>query len=202
MTRWHRILEGRDVVCMASGPSLTMEDVELVRKWRVNTGGRVIVTNTTFRCALWADILFAMDRRWWAVYLDEARRDFQGALATSSGSMCRQGWKTVQSELRKFKPFCNSGTAAISLALRAGATRVIMLGYDCQRTGGAVHHHGNHPKPLGNAGSLLKWPAYFRMLKASFPKASIVNASRETSLDMFIKMPLELALRTQEEKAA
>ena len=55
---------GRTVVCIASGPSLTAEDCELVRE----SGCPVIVTNTTFRLCPWADMLYAFDRPWWNHY--------------------------------------------------------------------------------------------------------------------------------------
>src|SRR5690606_36428084 len=91
----------RTVVCIASGPSLTADDVETVRRWRQEAQGEhagagqdasaggpdrewaggpvgVVVTNTTFRAAPWADVLYAMDRAWWLRYLDEVRKAFTG----------------------------------------------------------------------------------------------------------------------------
>jgi hypothetical protein len=62
------------VVCIASGPSLTAEDVERVRA----AGHPVIVTNTTFRLAPWADVLFGMDSKWWKEYHKEVDSVFTG----------------------------------------------------------------------------------------------------------------------------
>lgn len=192
MSRWHQLLGGRDVVCMASGPSLTKEDTRKIMHWRQAAEDRaVIVTNTTFRLAPWADVLYAMDRRWWMVYMDEIKETFKGQLATNSGSMCRMGWKTVQSEVRKFKPYGNSGAAALSLALKCNARRVVLLGYDCKRIAGKVHHHGDHPKGLGNAKSMPNWPHQFGQLRRDFPKAEVLNASRDTDLKVFPLVRLE-----------
>ena len=44
---------------IASGPSLTKEDVDAVR------GLNVIVINTSYWLAPWADILYACDGHWW-----------------------------------------------------------------------------------------------------------------------------------------
>src|SRR5690348_256930 len=53
---------GSHVVCIASGPSLTADQCEQVRKWRQEETQeqekrRVIVVNTTYQIALWADAL-------------------------------------------------------------------------------------------------------------------------------------------------
>lgn len=70
------------------------------------------------------------------------------------------------------------------------------MGYDCQKTGGQAHHHGDHPKTLGNAGSLNKWPPMFRHLANDMTKAgvTVINASRTTALAVFERQPLEQAL--------
>lgn len=196
MTRpWQELFEGTEVVCIASGPSLTKADVELVRQWRAAAEDRrVIVTNTTFRLALWADVLYAMDRVWWRQYRKEAEQTFEGVFATNSRSMEAHGMKTVQRSLRKFKPYQNSGAAAISLACKAGAQRVIMLGYDCQHTGGKRHWHGDHPRGMGNAKSVNNWGAHFKAVRRDFANANIVNATRTTALTVFPKEQLENAL--------
>lgn len=69
-----------------------------------------------------------------------------------------------------------------------------MLGYDCQRTGGKVHWHGDHPKGLGNAGSMPKWPQQFAKLKAAMAGVEIINCSRETALTCFTRGDLETCL--------
>lgn len=192
---------GRDVVCIASGPSLTRADVELVR----SSGLPAIVCNTSFRLAPWADALFAFDFKYWGTvdpstgisYLEETARDFRGL------RYCR-------SELAKSLPgliscfgrpwfwgFGNSGICAVTLAQAAGARRAILLGYDCKLgADGSPHWHGKHPEPRTNCVSLPKWPEQFRRL-AKLSKARgfrVVNATRDTALECFARMPLEDAL--------
>lgn len=86
----------------------------------------------------------------------------------------------------------NSGAGAMIAASLMGATRIIMLGYDCKKND-KVHWHGDHPAPLGNAHSINKWPAQFRKA-AKHIKCEVVNASRDTALDMFERINLEDAL--------
>ena len=80
------------------------------------------------------------------------------------------------------------------MAVKAGASRVILLGYDCQKTGGQVHWHGDHPEGLGNAGSMPKWAKQFEALAASVNGVEVINCSRDTALRAFPRMSLEDAL--------
>lgn len=144
--------------------------------------------NTSFRAAPWADVLYAMDIKWWEVHLEEARRAFAGRMVNP--------WRHMRGVERvKFNHCRNSGAGAIALAAHWGARRIVMLGYDCQRTGGRSHWHGDHPAGLGNAGSLGRWPSIFQQLARSLAgRVAVINATRETALTCFERQPLSLAL--------
>lgn len=136
----------------------------------------------------WADALYGHDLKWWKHYDARIRETFKGDCVTG-------GCKWNGAELHPVPLYQNGGCGAISLAIHRGARRVILLAYDAQKTGGQVHHHGNHPKGLGNAGSMSTWPKLFRKLAMTLGKrAEIVNASRETALDMFPRIDLETAI--------
>jgi hypothetical protein len=187
-SRWHT------VVCLASGPSLAADDVERVRAWRSEEaqGRAVIVANTTFRLAPWADVLYAMDRKWWEVHVGEVDAVF-------AGERCTRGklpGRFRATHLQHMEHFNNSGAAAISLAAYRGAKRVLMLGYDCQRTGGKAHWHGDHPKGMGNAGSMNKWATSFGDLARALAGrgVEVINCTRETALTCFPRATLEHSL--------
>lgn len=192
---WEGRWIGRTVVCIASGPSLIEEDAETVRA----SGHPTIVTNTTFRMCPWADALVAFDCRWWQVHSREVRETFTGRTLTfcPKGAAARWGVETTLHREDWIDSFGNSGTAAISLAIATGASRVVMLGYDCQKTGGRTHWHGDHPRTLGNAISMPGWPKLFRKLAAwaEARRVPVMNASRETALTCFPRVTLEDALR-------
>lgn len=179
-------------VCLASGPSLTVEDVEAVRQWRQGAEDRlVVVANSTFRAAPWADALFAMDTQWWMRHREEVDRVFRGAKYTTSSI-----WLTVgATKLPKpFKHFFNSGAAAISLAERLGATRIALLGYDCQHApDGRTHWHGSHPDGLGDAATIKRWPERFEQLAKTL-RVPVVNCSRQTALKCFERGDIETFL--------
>lgn len=183
---------GRTVCCIASGPSLTVEDCDAVRA----AGLPTIVTNTSFRIAPWADLLFGFDLKWWREHMAEVDRVFKGRRLTMSKlgvkfeveTCYAQGW---------FRGFGNSGACSISIAVAAGATRILLLGYDCGfAPDGRKHWHGDHPKGMSNCASLQNWPKQFAMVAdhARKHRAQVINCSRSTALTCFERQPLEQAL--------
>ena len=190
---------------MASGPSLCAEDAKLVRQWRKETGGTVCVVNTTFRMAPWADVLYACDGGWWRVYGDEVLEKFQGRKycyadisrkynATKINGIAGVGGLNPKPD--HINTGGNSGHQAIHLARNEGAKRVILLGFDFAFTGGQAHWHGNHPQPLGNAGSIKTWVPHMRKLAADLKAegVEVINSSRHTALDCFERRDLTDAL--------
>lgn len=182
---------GRSVACIASGPSLTAEDCELVRAACVPT----VVTNTTFRTCLWADALFAFDPSWWRAYLPEIRETFRGRLFSQTLSPMRG--VTCTRAVALWRPWPNSGACAVSLAIASGAARVVMLGFDCGFDGKRKHHHGDHPAPLPNCDSMPRWPRQFERLAryAEARAVPVLNATRTTALEHFPRADLSDALR-------
>lgn len=184
---------GYEVFCLASGPSLTPEDVEIVRQWRERSSGRrVLVVNTTYQAARWADALYAMDHGWWRRYWKDVSKTFTGQ---AYSSMCVMPLaKTISmGRHRDFKPVKNSGADAIQLAVWHGASTVYLLGYDCQHDKGKTHWHGSHPRPLGDARKVAEWPELFLQVRKS-TKVPIINCTRQTALRMFDRMKLEDAI--------
>lgn len=184
MQRW------REVVCIASGPSLAAEDCEAVQRWRATSRERgVIVTNNTFQMCPWADVLYGLDKGWWSKYLREVRRIFAGERVSPHaipGVQQEKAWLGREPT--------NSGTAAIAQAAWWGARRVILLGYDCQHTGGRRHWHGDHPEGLRNADGVALWPDEFAAILPRIAGVEVINASRETALELFPRISLEKAL--------
>jgi hypothetical protein len=179
---------GRKVACLASGPSLTPEDCEAAR----SSGRAVIVTNSTFRLASWADALYGFDSQWWRVNLADVRRDFAGRLFTQ-GLSPPKGVTCCRLD-PKFRSFGNAGANAVSLAIAMGAVNIVMLGYDCARgTNGEAHHFGDHPAPLRNCDTMPRWPAQFARLAVYAERrgANVWNASRATALQAFPRIALE-----------
>ncbi|MBS0430508.1 MAG: hypothetical protein JSR41_24745 [Proteobacteria bacterium] len=148
------------------------------------------MTNTTFRACPWADVLYALDRAWWDKHLGEARQVFAGLLVSPQKV---PGGERVVNWVPRDRT--NSGAMALVLAAYWGARRIVMLGYDCQHTGGKTHWHGSHPRGLGDAHGAAHWPAQFRTISVRLAGVEVVNASRVSALDMFKRTTLDEALQ-------
>lgn len=154
-----------------------------------------MVANTSFRAAPWADALFAMDLAWWRQYGNEARSVFRGSFHSTCGAVASEfNIRPVSVNSKLMQAHGNSGAGAMMLAFYAGARRVIMLGYDCQHTGGAKHWHGDHPPKLGNANRPEMWERGFAKVAHDLEGIEVINASRTTALTCFPQMDLEDAL--------
>ena len=175
------------MVCIASGPSLTAADCELVHA----AGHPAVAVNTSFRLALWADVIFAHDQRWWAAYGAEVEKTFKGRKMSvhtkNVESLYNCGW---------FPQAANSGACAVYVAIAAKAAKVVLIGYDCQRRGQQTHWHGDHPGRMSNGASIRAWPKQFEAVATAAKRAEVrvVNASRETALTCFPLVALEAAL--------
>ena len=131
-----------------------------------------------------------MDEAWWRHYIDEVKDTFTGERVSHG----------VRRDVQRIRtPYFrqagqNIGAGAIALAHHFGARVVYLLGYDCQRTGGKAHWHGDHPAGLGNAGSVDKWPGQFQELAKHLGRINVINCSRETVHTVFPRRPLHEVL--------
>ena len=214
---WDGLLwDGATVVVIGSGPSLTIEQTQAVRDWRwggdtVATDRKVIVINTSFRLAPWADVLYACDSVWWnakepgskTTYYEEALTLFnKDSLWTQDrGAANELGLRYVQSVnargLSK-KPGVihqgnNSGYQAVNLAYIAGAKRIILLGFDMRGS----HWHGDHPPPLSSTLPHITWINNFSPLARELKDAGIevLNATPKSALKYFPMVTLDEVLK-------
>lgn len=179
---------GATVACIASGPSLTPKDCAAVAAARVRT----ITTNDSVKAAAFADIALAADHGWWQQHMHEMPPG-------------PQKWTCSYAAYREFPqlslfrtnlPTRNTGAKAIELAIHLGATRVILLGFDCSLKAG-VHWHGPHERTSNPEASLMpEWAGHFELM-ARFAQergVEVINCSRDTALTCFPRVALEEAL--------
>ena len=190
---WRGRWQDRTVFVLASGPSLTPEDVASVRTYAEANDCPVVVTNTTYRLAPWADVLFFYDSRWWSAHGEAVLRDFPGQIVT----VCElTHHRMLNLRKQSFNAYKNSGGGAISFAMYAGVKRVVTLGLDGQPAAdGRQHWHAPDPV-LGDATGLsLFLPCFPALAKdAAQQGVEIVNASRQTAITCFQRRPLEAIL--------
>lgn len=149
-------------------------------------------------------MLYACDGEWWDAHHEKASAGFAGELWTQDP----QAWKRhhVNRVEGAHEPGLgrsrihfggNSGYQAVNLAFLRGARRIVLLGFDMQRgPAGESHWHGDHPGGLNRSLPVHAWLDAFPQLALDLAREGVrvLNASRQTALDCFVQVPLEVAL--------
>ena len=133
--------------------------------------------------------MFAIDKAWWDIYIQNIYKTFDGAKII--GNPSPKGYNLTSAT--DMGCYGNSGIGAISLAIKFGAKKIILLGYDCGITNNKTHWHGDHVAGLDNARRIDEWPILFDKFAANV-NTPIINATRTTALKTFPIMSLEDAL--------
>lgn len=201
MVRAETLWPGATVFCVASGPSLTVDDLAAVKG-----RGRFIAVNDAIRIVPWADVLYSSDRGWWRRSpeaktfaglkygigskpgeADQVKHDPDVRVLRNTGE---SGLETDPSGLKTGR---NSGTAAINLAVHLGASQILLLGYDMGRLNGRAHFF---EAPVGVSSPY----ADFRKLTAALVKplnalgVRVYNCSPQSHLTCFPKVTMAEAL--------
>ncbi len=167
-------------VVMASGPSMTAEDADLIRRWRDGHERRVITVNTTYQRLPEADVIYAYDPAWWSDHI-EAAQETDAELWSASSESCRL-FGINQAHLRLLSG--GSGTQAARLALTEFlAGEVFLVGFDMQHTGADEHWHLAHPAHYPKNSDYSEWRSVLNELAIEF-KGRLFNASRESALNI------------------
>lgn len=214
---------GDTVVIIGGGPSVTKEDVELVRVARRDKHVRCIAVNDAYLLAPWADVQYAADARWhkWHTQgiarLDMTAGQVRDAWRSFMGQKCsieaddqevfayedvyvlrnrdhpNQGWG-LSTDPRALATGRNSGFQALNLATLAGASRVLLLGFD-GKPGDQAHWFGEHPAPTPVSAYELYREAMSRAeLDLSRLGVEVINCSMRSAIDSFPKKPLSEVL--------
>jgi hypothetical protein len=194
-----RIARGGTVLCLGSGPSLKLEDVEHARS-RVDA---TIAVNDAWTLAPWATAIMASDAGWWIH--NACMKQFPGlkfCLEKSAALHCknvvvlkRTGDEGLELDPTGLRTCRNSGGAAINLAVHFGAKRIVLLGYDMSTPHGLKREHffGQHKFPLRGGSPYPMFRETFRKMTQPLIDAGVqvVNCSRYTELDAFPTRALE-----------
>lgn len=79
----------------------------------------------------------------------------------------------------------HSGYQAINLAYIFGATRILLLGYDCRVIDGKRHYFGNHPGALNKNSSYELFAKSYRSIDTKLCGLEIVNCTPGSMIDVF-----------------
>jgi hypothetical protein len=194
-------------IVVATGASLTKEQVSSVQRWRLCCGsgccgdatrsegeGRVVVAvSDAYKRAPFADALVSQDPAWWKQYpeaMEFPGRKFSTNEIPGVERVTNSGAITTGT---------NSGLLACFVAQREfGATRILLLGIDLHGS----HYFGAHPTPLKNTTD-----ARFKVFHRQFAQWShrgveVVNCAPGSALDCFPRGELDACLGFTQERAA
>lgn len=182
-------------ICIASGPSLTQDQVDYVRG-----KGRIYVVNDCYKLAPWADVLYAADTDWWDCH--NGVNGFAGDKWTVSHEASKKYginridykpkelWSNSQDWIATGK---NSGFQAINLAAIQGAKKIILLGYDLGYTE-KKHWFGDHPASINRGSDYASWIDHYKKAKP-FINCEVINCTPNSNLKCFDMMDLRECLK-------
>lgn len=185
-----------DWVVICGGPSVTMSDVRLVKKWvdvDPDTRGVIAVTKS-YEIAPWADIIHARDARFWNNLYDDVCEKTD-AIKTTYQTNPTNPEDVHFVEIQKKYEGNNSGFQGLFIAMALGAKNIYLLGLDMQHTRGKTHWHGGYTGKVGNSkgtketmgGIFRRWRRNFE--KIDYKKHNIINCSMPSKLNIFPKKP-------------
>lgn len=197
----------RNVVIVASGPSLRPDDCALIMAAQAAGRCRVVAINCNYLSVPTADVLYAADGKWWKEHLPDIRASgFRGELwtqdhkaATDHGLRWVHGvpGSGIHPDQDTIYHGTNSGHQGVALAYRLGMRDGLLYGYDMQRTGGRGHWHPDHQYPLGNGNPKMFVYAFDVLARHLVAKhVRVRNASRATALECFERVDIAEGLAT------
>lgn len=209
--------QGQVAICIAPGPSLVREDVD-----QIPASVRVIAINDAVRIVPRPDVVYSSDGGWWTKAIKKQRYPEAAVLPVSALWMTiaqtrngarklfsdrmfvfkhtgKEGWDPDPYALRSLD---NSGGAAIQVAAKLGASRILLLGYDMAIGPDGRKHFCDQQKMGGS--NYRTFRTLIGTLVAPFQTLGIdvINCSRRSRLDCFPRLPLAEALGLPVERVA
>ena len=208
---WWPEFHGGTVAILASGPSMTRAQCDLVRE----TQWTAVAINETWRLAPWAHILYGCDWQWWAERAP-ARAEFDGLRVTGTVPKSNNRphlpkameW---QAALLNFIPVrsgsavplwkgphvgagSNSAFQVANWVARCGAKRIVLLGVDCHSPNSHWHAAHGHPGAWAQKPNLMgSWMQAWKNAEPEFKKRGIcvMNCSPGSALTVFPRASIE-----------
>jgi hypothetical protein len=194
------------ITIVASGPSLSFSQVELVRQAIASDRTECMAVNDNYVRVPECGHVFALDMKWWY-------RNYDNIPLTA------QLWTldTVEQNFKNFKkmkatrlngiPFTrefgvyddkvhhggNSGYVAIQLARILGYDKIVLVGFDHQHADGKRHWFGDHDMSYyrKNADDVDIWQDKIENLALELDDVDVVNCTINTAIQGFRRSTLE-----------
>jgi hypothetical protein len=194
---------------VATGPSLTLAQLEYVRPFVEAGKARIFGCNDVYKWCDFLDVFYFCDPRWYETnnspetkplpvgeYKCEQTwtQDAKAAPKYQINRVVGSGGKGLCKDKNKIHFGSNSGFQMINLAYHFGIRRFLLLGYNMDVPRGMQQHmFGPHPKPLNRAHNYKGFVSAYRGMTPA-DKAMIINCTFPTALDCFVQLALPEAL--------
>ncbi len=190
----------KPVVIVATGPSLSEHQCEIVRV--LKDGGLIYVTvvNNAYERVPNADALVAADQPWWMAHKDRVTKACPNiARWTCDGRGREFGAQVfpvshgvgIAKDGEGIRRGSSSGFMAIGLAIRWGAKHICLIGFDGKKAAdGRVHYFGDHKeKNLNRHAPLQKFAEEYDTLAGPCEERGIrlVNCSIDTATQLLMR---------------
>jgi len=161
------------IACIATGPSLSLEQIQSAR----NKGFRLFGCNNVYRVAPDLELLYACNLNWWETYWAEVSKlPFEKWTTNAeAANTYRLNWIAERDglglceESNVIHHGHGSGFSLVSMAHKKGASRIVLLGYDLHYStdyNGRARYPGSTPRhstlllPTGEYPKELQhWPS-------------------------------------------
>lgn len=166
-------------VLLAPGPSASQEMADRVRGLPLGAVGNA------YELAPWADFIAASDGAWWRSH--PAARELPGR------KFCMGTAAEIERvRIDQLGSVVNSGVLALECAVRAGATRILLLGFDMRGSHffGAYTNGLRNTQPHQRAQHVRQYEAWARMRRA----VAVINCTPGSALTCFPKAELDACL--------
>lgn len=194
------------VVVVATGPSLTVEQCEMLKAPRAAGLIKVIGCNCAYQRAE-LDALIGVDGNFWKTYIRDIRQrcpDLELITQDASAHKTYNLTTRIRGSARdglgmaELHTGSNSGHTGVNAAFLFGARRIILIGF-CMKLGpaGERHFHGDHPKTCIQSQLFEAWIRRFESTARDLKRLGIdvINATPGSALPWFRRATLEEALR-------
>lgn len=190
--------KNKPAILIATGPSLTEEVVETIRKYKNDYV--IFGCNDSYQLVDFLDIHYACDARWWSHHIEQINSlrpglrswtqheetSIQYDLNLISGKY--EKGLSLSSDLIHYGS--NSGYQLLNLALLFGCNKFILVGYNMRAVQGKSHFFGEHPQKIRSTSPYNKFVEAYRQIQSEF-KPHIVNCTPDSALTMFRNNNLE-----------
>jgi hypothetical protein len=184
-------------VILASGPSLTQEQVDLC------LNQAILAINDSYLLAPWAQYHYHCDLKWYNWHKDNPEYKSFNGIKITQDTLPDKSILRIKGKHEKGVSFnseyihygSNSGIQALNIAVHMGASRIILLGYDMKIAGnGLAHWFGDHPDKVRS--NYAAWLTNYGIAADQLRDKGIevINCSPDTALICFPRMTLESAL--------